>query len=398
MNVLFLENIHPSAVKELELPGVKVKTMPAALSEPELTKAIADTHVIGIRSKTQLTAAAIESAPELLGIGCFCIGTNQVDLDAARLKGIPVFNAPFSNTRSVAELIMAEIVSLARQLGDRNREAHEGKWLKVSQGCHEVRGKTLGIIGYGHIGSQVSILAESFGMKVLFYDVISTMPLGNSDPCASLKELLQASDFVTLHVPETPATKGMIGAAEMAQMKKGSYLLNASRGTVVDLEALAHCIRTGHLAGAAVDVYPVEPESKEQKLETPLRGLPNVILTPHIGGSTEEAQAKIGVEVSQALSKFLKTGATRGSVNFPQVDLPVLEKAHRILNVHQNVPGVLKEINGVFSDLGANIRSQVLATDSDIGYLIVDLDQALSESVNDRLRKLPTSIRTRILY
>lgn len=398
IKVLLLENIHPKAAEQFTLGGFSLETASSSLSERDLVDKLSDVHVLGIRSKTQITAEILKNADKLMSIGAFCIGTNQIDLSECRLKGIPVFNAPFSNTRSVAEMIIGEIVMLARQLGDRSREVHQGIWKKISQGCFEVRGKTLGIVGYGHIGSQVSVLAESFGMKVIYYDIITKMPMGNSRQLRSLQEVLKSSDFVTLHVPETAQTKNMIGEAQLKTMKKGAYLLNASRGTVVSLEALSQAVKSGHLAGAAVDVYPEEPQGQATDFWSALQGLTNIILTPHIGGSTEEAQENIGLEVSAALLKFINNGSTHGSVNFPAVDLPVLEGSHRILNVHKNVPGVLKNINGIFSDLGANIQGQYLATDSEIGYLIVDLDTNVSDQVKDRLRALPTSLRTRVLY
>ena len=398
MKILLLENIHPIAVSGLKAEGFQIEALPEALSESELKKRIADVHILGIRSKTQITEAVLKNASKLLSIGCFCIGTNQVDIKAAKMKGASVFNAPFSNTRSVAEMVLAQIVMLARQLGDRNKELHEGIWKKISKNCFEIRGKTLGIIGYGHIGSQVSVLAESFGMKVVYYDVITKMPLGNSRQFKTMDQVLEQSDFVTLHVPETPQTKKMFKAEQFKKMKKGSYLINASRGSVVDIESLATALKTNHLAGSAIDVFPQEPESNNEKFKSSLQKLPNMILTPHIGGSTEEAQMNIGLEVSEALTKFINNGSTRGAVNFPEIDLPILHGSHRILNVHKNVPGVLKDINGIVSDLGANIQSQYLGTDNDIGYLIVDLDRKLSDKVKDRIRDLPTSIRTRILY
>ena len=398
INVLLLENIHPRAAEQFTQGGFSLETLPSSLSEDELARKIKDVHVLGIRSKTQITPKVLQAADRLMSIGAFCIGTNQIDLNECRLKGVPVFNAPFSNTRSVAEMILGEIVMLARQLGDRSREVHQGVWKKISQGCFEIRGKTLGIVGYGHIGSQVSVLAESFGMKVIYHDIITKMPMGNSRQLKTLQEVLEASDFVTLHVPETAQTKNMIGEAQLTRMKRGAYLLNASRGSVVVIEALAKALQSGHLAGACVDVYPEEPQGQSSDFKTSLQGLPNVVLTPHIGGSTEEAQENIGLEVSSSLLKFMNNGSSYGSVNFPSVDLPVLEGSHRILNVHKNVPGVLKNINGIFSDLGANIQGQYLATDSEIGYLIVDLDTKVSDQVKDRLKALSTSLRTRVLY
>ncbi len=400
IKILLLENIHSVAEKMLKDEGFAVKTVSKALSESELIEQASDVHVLGIRSKTQITQKFLKRADKLMTLGCFCIGTNQVDLASARTQGVPVFNAPFSNTRSVAELIMAEIVMLARRAGDKSMKAHQGEWDKSAEGCHEVRGRVLGIVGYGHIGSQVSVLAESFGMRVIFFDIITKMPLGNARAVKSLNDLLSEADFVTFHVPETPDTQGMMGSAQFKKVKKGSYLLNASRGSVVDLEALSAHIKSGHLSGAAIDVFPEEPESNKQKFRTGLQNLPNVILTPHIGGSTEEAQYNIGIEVATSLAKFINTGATGGAVNFPQVDLPVQRGAHRVLNVHKNVPGVLKDINGIISDLGANIQGQFLATDSEIGYLIMDLEQRgdVADEVKERIKNLKTSIRTRILY
>lgn len=398
MKALLLENIHPTARDLFEAEGFEVETHSGALKEDELRHRVRGVHVLGIRSKTHVTARVLAEADELLAVGCFCIGTNQVDLAEANSRGIPVFNAPFSNTRSVAEMIIAEVVMLARQLGDRVREMHAGKWRKVAAGCYEVRGKTLGIVGYGHIGSQVGVLAEALGMRVIFYDVMTKLPMGNNRACGSLGELLEQSDFVTLHVPATPQTRWMIGAEEIARMKPGAYLLNASRGTVVRIDALAEALRSRHLAGAAIDVYPEEPESNTDAFAIELQGLPNVILTPHIGGSTVEAQAAIGREVATSLLKFVNNGATTGAVNFPQVELPPTRGTHRILNVHRNVPGVLRDINKIVSDLSANIHSQVLSTDANIGCLIMDLDQDVSAPVSKAIAALETNIRTRVLY
>jgi len=395
---LLLENVHQSAHDLIRSEGFALEAVPRSLKEDELAQKLRDVHVLGIRSKTQVTARALAEARRLLSVGCFCIGTNQVDLAAANGRGVPVFNAPFSNTRSVAELIICEVIALARQLGDRSREVHEGRWRKAAAGSFEVRGKTLGVIGYGHIGSQVGVLAEALGMRVIFYDHTSKLPMGNNRACASLAELLAAADFVTLHVPATPQTEKMIGAPELAAMRAGSYLLNASRGSVVDLPALAEALRSGHLAGASVDVYPDEPESNSDGFATPLRGLPNVILTPHVAGSTSEAQEAIGREVATSLIKFVNAGATTGAVNFPQVEVPQARGAHRILNAHRNVPGVLRDINRIVSEKGANIQAQVLATDPNIGYLVMDLDQDVSSDVKKGIAALPTSIKTRILY
>jgi D-3-phosphoglycerate dehydrogenase / 2-oxoglutarate reductase len=398
IKVLLLENVHTSAHEIFESEGFQLEKVPGALGEEELARKIEDVHVLGIRSKTRVTEKALSGARRLLTVGCFCIGTNQVDLRAANRRGVPVFNAPFSNTRSVAEMILAEIVMLSRLLGDRAREMHAGQWRKVSAGSFEIRGKTLGIVGYGHIGRQVGVIAEALGMRVIFFDVVAKLPMGNNRATKTLDELLAQSDFVTLHVPETPQTRGMIGARELAQMRGGSYLLNASRGTVVDIPALADALKSGHVGGAAIDVFPEEPETNSDGFATPLRGLANVVMTPHIGGSTAEAQEAIGREVGAALTKFVNAGVTTGAVNFPQIDLPLTPGKHRILNVHRNVPGVLRDINRSVSEKGANIAAQVLATDPDIGYLVMDLDQDVSRDVKNAMAALETSIKTRILY
>jgi D-3-phosphoglycerate dehydrogenase len=398
IKILLLENIHPVATEALRAEGFQVETARVALPEGELIQRVHDAHVLGIRSKTQVTPAVLAEAQRMLAIGAFCIGTNQIALGAAERRGVPAFNAPFSNTRSVAELILAEVVMLSRHLGDRSREVHDGRWRKVASGSHEVRGRTIGIVGYGHIGRQVGVLAEAFGMRVVFFDIAARLPMGNNRALPRLEDVLEAADFVTLHVPETPQTRGMIGADELARMKPGACLLNASRGSVVVIDALADAIRRGHLGGAAIDVYPEEPEGNSEGFASPLRGLPNVILTPHIGGSTEEAQEAIGREVSAALIKYINTGSTTGAVNFPHVELPVDPDAHRILNVHRNVPGVLRDINRIVSDCNANIRAQVLSTDVDIGYLVMDLDQDVSQDVKRGIAALPTSIKTRILF
>lgn len=398
IRILLLESVHPVAAEAFGAEGFQVETVRGALPEAELAQRVRDVHILGIRSKTQVTPAVLDEARRMLAVGCFCIGTNQVATAHANRRGVPVFNAPFSNTRSVAELILAEIVMLSRHLGDRSREVHDGQWRKVAVGSHEVRGRTLGIVGYGHIGSQIGVLAESFGMRVVFYDVSAKLPMGNNRALQRLEDVLELADFVTLHVPETPQTKNMIGPAELAAMKPGAFLLNASRGTVVVIDALADAIRRGHIGGAAVDVYPDEPQGNSDGFASPLRGLPNVILTPHIGGSTEEAQEAIGREVATALIKLINTGATTGAVNFPQIEVPITRGAHRILNIHRNVPGVLRDINKIVSDFNANIRAQVLSTDPDIGYLIMDLDQDVSGDVRREIAALDTNIRTRILF
>jgi len=398
IKVLLLENIHTSAQQIFAAERFQVELLKQALKEEELIQKISDVHVLGIRSKTQVTEKVLAAGKRLLSVGCFCIGTNQVDLGAANRQGVPVFNAPFSNTRSVAELIISEIIALARKLHDRSREVHTGVWNKVATGSNEVRNKVLGIIGYGHIGRQLGVLAEMLGMSVIFYDITAKLPMGNNRSVATLDELLAESDFVSLHVPATPSTKNMIGERELLLMRKGSYLLNASRGSVVDIPALAKALSSGHLGGAAIDVFPKEPESNDDPFHSELQGLKNVILTPHIGGSTSEAQESIGREVGTALTRFVNAGSTAGAVNFPQIELPAQSSTHRILNVHRNVPGVLGEINGIVSGLKANIQSQVLSTDSEIGYLIMDLNKDVSNEVHQAISVLPTNVRTRILY
>jgi len=398
IRVLLLENVHASAREVLGREGFQVEVLAGALGEGALVERVRDVHVLGIRSRTQVSERVLSEARRLLTLGAFCIGTNQVALEAASRRGIPVFNAPFSNTRSVAELVLAEVIALARRLADRSREMHEGRWRKGAASAYEVRGKTLGIVGYGHIGTQVGVLAEAVGMQVLFYDIAPKLPMGNNRPAESLEALLAQADFVTLHVPETPLTRGLVAERELLRMKPGAYLLNLSRGSVVDVGALSLALRSGHLAGAAADVFPSEPDGNTDDFATELRGVPNVILTPHVAGSTEESQEAIGREVATALVKFVNTGATTGSVNFPHVEPPPLRDRHRLLNVHRNVPGVLSDINGIVSDAQANIESQVLATTPAIGYLVMDLNREVSKEVRVRMTALPTSIRTRVLY
>lgn len=393
-----LENIHPVTKQILEAEGFVVDTEKGALEESSLVERIENYHLLGIRSKTKVTAKVIEKANKLLCIGAFCIGTDQVDGKVANNKGVPLFNAPYSNTRSVAELVISEMIALARGWADKSHKAHSGVWDKSASGSNEVRGKTLGIVGYGHIGSQLSVLAEALGLRVVFYDVVKKLPLGNSRKVDQLAELLKISDFVSLHVPDTASTRQMIGATELQNMKKGSYLINASRGNVVVIPDLVVALKEKHLQGAAIDVFPYEPATNNEPFKTELQGLPNVILTPHIGGSTEEAQESIGREVAESFLRFINNGSTTGAVNFPKVDLPVQQDFHRLLNVHQNVPGVLRDINKIVSDLGANIRGQYLATDSDIGYLVMDLEKTEAQEVNERIKGLKTSIKTRILY
>lgn len=398
IKVLLLENIHETARSIFRSDGLDLEVLPGALSEEDLIKKIGDVHMVGIRSKTNITDQVLSAAPRLLAIGCFCIGTNQVDLKSANRRGVPVFNAPFSNTRSVAELVISHVISLSRHVPDQIREMHEGVWNKSAAGSYEVRGKVLGIIGYGRIGRQVGVLAEAMGMSVIYHDIEQQLPMGNNRPVAELKDLLQQADFVSLHVPATDETKGMMSAERLAQMKRGSYLLNLARGSVVEIPALAAALQEGHLAGAAIDVFPVEPRENGPGFESELRGLRNVILSPHVGGSTQEAQENIGREVGGRLVEFLNGGLTTGAVNFPIVGQPPLPGHHRILNVHRNVPGVLSAINGIISESRANVVGQTLATDPEIGYLVMDLDQDVSEEVKEKVRALPTSIRTRILY
>lgn len=398
--ILLLENIHPGAKAQLEQDGYEVELQAKALSEADLIKAGEGCIAVGIRSKTRVTKGALSAlAPSLRSIGAFCIGTNQIDLQSALELGVAVFNAPFSNTRSVAELIIAEIVMLSRRLGDRSNEMHRGVWTKSAVGSYEIRGKTLGIIGYGHIGRQLGVLAESFGMQVVFYDVAARLPMGNNRS-AQLDAVLRDADFVTLHVPETPQTKDMIGERELAQMKKGAFLLNASRGTVVVIAALAAALRSGHLGGAAIDVFPEEPEGNDGVFKNELQELGNVILTPHIGGSTAEAQVAIGAEVSAALGKYLGLGMTAGSVNFPHTEMPKRPGTHRIVHVHRNVPGVLRDVNRIVSEAEANVVGQVLATDPTIGYLVMDVEDGshVSEALIDKMKQLTTTIRADFLY
>jgi D-3-phosphoglycerate dehydrogenase / 2-oxoglutarate reductase len=393
--ILLLENIHPIARDLLLKDGFEVESATNAWSEQELIEKLDGFDVLGIRSKTYLTEAVFKAAKRTAAVGCFCVGTNQVALGAARKHGVAVFNAPFSNTRSVAEMVVAEVVMLSRKLGTRNIEMHQGIWNKSSDGCFEVRGKTLGIVGYGNIGSQVSMLAEGFGMRVVFYDVVSKLPLGNAKPLASLEELLEQSDFVTLHVPATQSTRGMIGPDEIAGMKLGSALINAARGDVVDLNALQIALKNKKLSGAALDVFPEEPEANKSSFAIDLAKIENVILSPHIGGATEEAQVNIGREVASTLSRFIRTGSTLRSVNLPEIDQGQMHSGARLVNIHRNVPGVLKDINRILSEYGANIQSQSLKTDTELGFLVVDLDQPITDDLVRSINGLKTSVRTR---
>jgi D-3-phosphoglycerate dehydrogenase len=401
IRILLLEGVDPGAIEIFRHDGYNdIEYHKKALPESQLADAVRDAYFIGIRSSTNLTARIFEAAPRLVGVGCFCIGTNQVDLKAAQDRGIPVFNAPFGNTRSVAELVVAEIVMLMRGIFWRNTAAHRGEWIKTSAGSNEVRGKKLGIIGYGHIGTQVGVLAEAFGMRVVFHDIDAKLALGNARQTESLDALLAQSDIVTLHVPETPQTRNMIGPAELARMKPGAKLINASRGTVVDIEALAAALDSGHIAAAAIDVFPKEPKGGEH-FESPLRGRENVLLTPHIAGSTEEAQKSIGREVAEKLIRYSNNGSTLAAVNFPEVSLPEHPGHHRILHIHRNQPGVLSDINGVFSEHRINIAAQYLQTIPEIGYVVIDIDPAEREETQHLKRRLDAvdgTIRTRILY
>ena len=396
---LLLEGIDPSAVEVLKAAGyTQIESLAGALPDEELKRKIADVHFVGIRSRTQLTADVFAHASKLAAVGCFCIGTNQVNLQAARERGIAVFNAPFSNTRSVAELVLAEAILLLRGVPEKSAVAHRGGWLKSAENAFEIRGKTLGIIGYGSIGTQLSVLAEGLGMHVVFFDVVTKLPLGNAQQVGKLNDLLARSDVVSLHVPETPATQWMMGAAQIAAMKPGSVLINASRGTVVEIEPLAEALQQKKLLGAAIDVFPVEPRSNKDMFESPLRGLDNVILTPHVGGSTMEAQANIGVEVAEKLVKYSDNGTSTSSVNFPEVALPTHPGKHRLLHIHHNVPGVLSQINQVFSDNHINIASQFLQTNEAIGYVVIDVDAAYSDMALAKLAEVPGTIRSRVLF
>lgn len=401
IKILLLEGVDPSSVEAFHADGYSdLEYHKKSLPESKLIKAVEDAHLIGIRSATHLTEQVFASAQKLIAVGCFCIGTNQVNLTVARDRGIPVFNAPFSNTRSVAELVLAEIIFLLRGIPSRNADAHRGGWPKTATGSHEVRGKTLGIIGYGHIGTQVGLLAEAVGMQVLFYDIESKLTLSNAKQVTSLSELLSAADVVTLHVPETSHTRDMIGARELAQMKKGAALINAARGTVVVIPALAEALDSEHLSGAAVDVFPSEPKAGEEFV-SPLRGRENVILTPHIAGSTEEAQKNIGREVADKLIRYSNNGSTLTAVNFPEVALPEHQGHHRIMHIHRNQPGMLSRINAVISEEKINVAAQYLQTDPAIGYVVIDVETpGPEESINLRrkLDEVPGTIRTRVLY
>lgn len=399
IKILMLENISEAAIKVFKDAGyTDIKKINGALSEEQLINEIKHVHMVGIRSKTQITEKVLQHAEKLQAIGCFCIGTNQVNLYAARKKGIVVFNAPYSNTRSVAELVIGASIILIRKILDKNKAAHEGQWNKDAKGSFEIRGKTLGIIGYGNIGSQVSILAESLGMKVIFYDNVTKLPLGNAESRKTLKEVVSKADIITLHIPETQQTKNLINKTLLKHFKKGSILINFARGEVVDLDALAPALTDGQLSGAAIDVFPVEPEKNGDPFSSPLQHIPNVLLTPHVGGSTEEAQYNIGEDVSAKLLQYLEMGATTGSHTVPEISLSPQEGTHRILHIHQNVPGVLSEINTTLSVNKINVLAQYLKTNDEIGYVVLDIDKKLSKNAVELLRKVKGSLKVRLLY
>lgn len=395
---LLLEGVHPSAVETLNTAGYSnIEYLKTALAEEDLLEKIADVHFVGIRSRSQINDKVLAAGKKLIAVGCFCIGTNQVDLKAAMSRGVAVFNAPFSNTRSVAELVIAEAILLLRGIAEKSALAHRGVWQKSAANSFEIRGKTLGIIGYGNIGMQLGVMAESLGMTVCFYDTVSKLPIGNASQ-ASLDELLSKADIVSLHVPETAATKDMIGTKQLAQMKAGAVLINASRGTVVDIDALATALSEKRLAGAAIDVFPIEPKSNDEEFISPLREFDNTFLTPHIGGSTIEAQGNIGSEVAEKLIKYSDNGTSISSVNFPEVALPAHPGKHRLLHIHKNIPGVLSKINQVFSDNNINISSQFLQTNDEIGYVVIDVDENYSDLAVSKLREVEGTMRTRVLF
>ncbi|MBE9591753.1 phosphoglycerate dehydrogenase [Moraxella sp. K127] len=396
---LLLEGVHDNALKVLNEAGyTNIEYIKTALDEDELIEKIKDTHFIGIRSRTQLTRKVLESAEKLICIGCFCIGTNQVDLDAALELGIPVFNAPYSNTRSVAELVLAETIMLMRGIPEKNAVVHRGGWNKSAKDSYEVRGKTMGIVGYGSIGSQLSVLCEGLGMKVIYHDVLTKLPLGNAVQVGSFDELLEKADVVTLHVPDLPSTRNMMTAREFGKMKDGSFFINAARGGCVNIDDLAAALESGKLLGAAIDVFPKEPKSADEEFISPLRAFENVILTPHVGGSTQEAQANIGLEVADKFVRYSDMGDTTSSVNFPNVSIPFTDKSHRLLHIHQNVPGVLSQVNASFADAGINITAQSMMTRGDVGYLVMDVDDNDSAKALERLRAIPQTIKVRVLF
>ena len=399
IRILLLEGVHQSALDTLNAAGYSnIEYLKTSLPEDQLKEKIKDVHFIGIRSRTQITKSVLEAGEKLIAVGCFCIGTNQVDLKAATEQGVVVFNAPYSNTRSVAELVLAEAILLLRGVPEKNAVCHRGGWQKSAVNSYEIRGKTLGIIGYGNIGTQLGVMAESMGMRVQFYDVTSKLPLGNANQAASLKELLATSDVVSLHVPETPATKWMIGPEQFEHIKQDAILINASRGTVVDIDALAAALESKKILGAAIDVFPVEPRGNDEEFESPLRAFDNVLLTPHVGGSTMEAQKNIGAEVAEKLATFSDNGTSVSAVNFPEVALPAHPGEHRILHIHKNVPGVMSEINQIFSDNNINISGQFLQTNEHVGYVVIDVDQDCGQLALEKIREVTGTIKARILF
>lgn len=399
IKILLLEGVHQSAVDTFKHAGYSnIEYHKGSLPKADLLASIKDAHFVGIRSRTNLTAEVFDAAEKLVAVGCFCIGTNQVDLKAATKHGVPVFNAPYSNTRSVAELVLAETIMLLRGVPHRSAAAHRGEWLKNAVKSYEARGKTLGIVGYGNIGAQVSVLAESIGMNVQFYDIVPKLPMGNANQVESMEKLLATSDVISLHVPETASTKWMMGKEQFAQMKDGSIFINAARGTCVDIDALCEVMESGKLLGTAIDVFPVEPRSADEEFESPLRKFDNAILTPHVGGSTQEAQLNIGIEVADKLAAYSDNGTTLSSVNFPEVALPAHGETHRILHIHENRPGVISEINKAFSDNGFNIAGQYLQTNEEVGYVVIDVDKACSGEALDKIRTVPGTLKARILF
>ncbi|GAA4877191.1 phosphoglycerate dehydrogenase [Ferrimonas pelagia] len=399
INVLLLEGVHPRAQEVFTNAGYRnVEVLNGSLSQSELKEKMRNVHFVGIRSRTQLTAEVLSSAEKLAAIGCFCIGTNQVDLGTAELAGVPVFNAPFSNTRSVAELVLGEILLLLRGIPEKNALAHRGVWKKSAAASFEARGKVLGIVGYGHIGTQLGVLAEGLGMRVKFYDIENKLPLGNAEQVSTLDALLGQSDVISLHVPETDATKNMLSGPQLSAMRDGSILINASRGTVVDIDALCQVLQNGKLAGAAVDVFPTEPKSNSEEFTSPLREFDNVLLTPHVGGSTQEAQENIGLEVASKLVKYSDNGSTLSAVNFPEVSLPLHTHCTRLLHVHRNVPGVLNQINQAFAAKGINISGQYLQTTAEIGYVVMDVETHHAEEALIEMKQIDGTIRARMLH
>ena len=400
LKILLLENISPSAVEHFRSQGYsQIESLSTALPEKELLEKVADVHFLGIRSRTNLSEKVLAAAPKLLAAGCFCIGTNQVDLAAAKSRGVPIFNAPFSNTRSVAELTIGSIIHLMRGIPAKNAAAHEGVWLKSAENSFEVRGKKLGIVGYGNIGSQLSVLASALGMHVYYFDPEKKLPHGNARAVKSLDELLEISDVLTLHVPDLPETKNMIDRSAIRKMKKGSFLINYARGSLVDIAALKEALDLGHLLGAALDVLPREPKSKDEKLESPLCGMRQVLISPHVGGSTQEAQKNIGSEVAEKITTFSDNGSTTGAVNFPQISLPLARNHFRLLHIHQNTAGILSQINQIFAEQSINVSAQFLQTDSEIGYIVVDIDEKVNpREIAERLGSICGTIKMRVLF